>query len=645
MLQFFRNIFKSKIGVGVTMVFLGLIALAFASADVSNSGGFGGIAGGDRVATVGSERVDSAALSQAAMSVLENLKQQNPRLSMQAFLAGGGLEKTLDQLIDRAAMGEFGKRHGIVAGDRLIDSEIAKIPGLSGPDGKFSDAIFRQMLQQRGLSESFVRRDLGQALIEQQLVIPAQFGSMTPDELVRHYVSLRRDHRTGAIAMVPSAVFASRSPPTDAELNAYYLKNRDRFIRPERRVVRYAVFGEEALKSVPAPTEAEIAARYNANKASYAALETRRITQLVVPTEPAARAIESEVAKGRTLEAVAREKGLSTAALGDLSKAALTAQTSQAVADAAFGTAQGKLTAPARSGLGWHVLRIDGVTQRPERSLADVRGELLTQLTEAKRRAAINDLTARMEDEFSNGSTLSDASKELGLTVQSTEPMTADGQIYGKAGQTAPAALAKVIGAAFSMEQENQPQLAEVEAGKTFIMFDVSSITPSAPAPAAEIRSELLIGLTLEKGAAAAKAAAQKVQAQVAKGTDIGAAMASLGVPTPPVDRVDFDRTQLTARGQQVPAPLALLFSMAEGTTKLLPAPNNRGWYVVTLKDIVPGKVEPNDPFLAETKMEVGGVTGREYAEALRRAIRDEVGVERNASAIAAVRKQLQGGN
>jgi peptidyl-prolyl cis-trans isomerase D len=57
MLQPFRNFFKSKIGIAVTLGFLALIAVAFASSDVANTGTFGGIAGGDRVAIVGGEKV------------------------------------------------------------------------------------------------------------------------------------------------------------------------------------------------------------------------------------------------------------------------------------------------------------------------------------------------------------------------------------------------------------------------------------------------------------------------------------------------------------------------------------------------------------------------------------------------------------
>ncbi len=644
MLQFFRNAMKSKIGLGIMFAVLLLIVLAFASADVSNSGNFGGIAGGDRVATVGKERIDSSELSQAATSALENMKQQNPRVSMKAFLAQGGLDKVLEELIDRAALGEFGRIHGIVVGTRLVDSQIANMAAFKGPDGKFSEAVYRQALQQQGVSEPLVRQDIEQGLVARQLLVPSAFGAVIPREFALRYSALLREHRTGAIAILPSAAFAPAAPPSEAELSAFYAKSKDRFIRPERRVIRYATFGEAAMKTVPVATDAEILARYNATKVRYAATETRKLTQLIVPTDAAAKAIIAEAAKGKSLDVVAREKGLSTAALTDMTKARLTNQTSQAVADAVFAAAQGTIAAPARSPLGFHVIKVDSITRTPERTLAEVRGELAELITAERRRAAINDLSAKLEDEFESGGNLAEAAKELGLTIETTQPVTADGQVYGKQGETAPPVLAKVLQTAFGMEQENEPQLAEVEAGKTFIIFDVSDITPSAPAPLNDIKTDVAAAYMLEKGSAAAKAEAEKLLAQVRKGTDVAAAMAAIGKPLPPVDRIDMNREQLAQRGQQVPPPLALLFSMAEGTAKLLRAPNNRGWYVVTLKDIVPGQVAANDPILAAAQKELGQIAGREYAEQLRKAIRAEVGATRNDAAIKGVRTRLDGG-
>ena len=51
------------------------------------------------------------------------------------------------------------------------------------------------------------------------------------------------------------------------------------------------------------------------------------------------------------------------------------------------------------------------------------------------------------------------------------------------------------------------------------------------------------------------------------------------------------------------------------------------------------------DPVIAAAQRELGMMAGREYAEALRRAIRAEVGVEKNPDGVRAVRSRLDGGN
>jgi hypothetical protein len=38
--------------------------------------------------------------------------------------------------------------------------------------------------------------------------------------------------------VLPSPLFAPKTPPTDKELADYYAAHRNRFIRPERRIIR-----------------------------------------------------------------------------------------------------------------------------------------------------------------------------------------------------------------------------------------------------------------------------------------------------------------------------------------------------------------------------------------------------------------------
>ena len=347
----------------------------------------------------------------------------------------------------------------------------------------------------------------------------------------------------------------------------------------------------------------------------------------------------------RSLEAAAAAKGLAAASLGAVGKDALAEKSSAAVADAVFAAASGSLAAPAKSPLGWHVMRVDGIERRAERSLDAVRGELTAQLVTEKRRNALNDLSAKLEEEFEGGANLGEVAKELGITLSQSPALTADGQVYQQPGNAAPPVLAKLMQTAFAMEGEGQPQLAEVVAGKTFVIFDVSQITPSAAAPLGEIKGDVLAMFQQERGATAAKAAADKVLAQAKRGTDLGAAVSGLGAGVPPPQRVSMGREQLSAMGQRIPPPLMLLFSMARGTTKLLPAPNNGGWFVVSLREIVPGAIAANDPVIALAQRELGTLAGSEYSQQLTRAIRSELGVKREEPAIKALRTQLAGGN
>lgn len=646
MLQFFRSFFKSRIGAVVAIGILVLIALAFTSGDVANTGTFGGVAGGNRVASVGDQKIDTSTLSQAVTSALDRVQDDNPTMSMKAFLAEGGLEDVLDELVSRTAIAVFGAQNGIFASDRLVDSEIANMAAFQGPDGQFSQDAFRQLIQQRGISEQMVREDLRQGLIARQVMMPASFGAVMPRELATRYAALLQERREGSIAAIPSLAYAPEEEPTDQQLAAYYRENQQSFIRPERRVLRYASFDASVLKNVPAPTASEIAFRYNANKQRYAAVEKRRISQLIVPTEAAANSVIAEVGGGTSLEDAAKAKGLAVASLESFDKQGLAQQTSQAVANVVFAAQQRAIAGPARSGLGWHIVRVEEIDRQPARSLDDVREEIAAEIAAEKTRVAIGETLERVEDEFDSGAGLTEVAKSLGLEVTTTKPVTADGRIYLTA-DSVPEEIRPVLETAFAMDLE-RAQLTSLGRGERYIMFDVTDIAASAPAPLKEIRDNVVANYMLDKGFEAAKAAAQKVQAQVRKGSSLAEALTSLDKRVPPPQPVSMARPQLAQiqqQGQQIPPPIALMFSMAEGTTKVQPSPNKQAWFVVTLKDIVPGEVTADDPMLRSAQRELGSILGSEYSQALQRAIRAEVGVSRNEAGIRAVREQLDGGS
>ncbi|WP_298466604.1 SurA N-terminal domain-containing protein [uncultured Erythrobacter sp.] len=642
MISGFRKFFQSKIGLAITFLFIGLIALAFAASDITGST-FGGVSGGDRVALVGDDRITTSELTSTANSALQQVRGENPTITMPAFIEQGGFEEVLNQLIDRYAIGAYAEKYGLRAGENLVNSEILQIAAFRGIDGEFDQRTYQAALSRQGISDAILRRDLSDGLLAQQLLIPAFAVPQMPGKVAQQYAALVLERRKGEIALIPSEAFAPEGEPTDAQLEAFYSENRDRYVLPERRTIRFATFGADTLDASVTPTPAEIKARYDAEPTRFAAQETRDVSSFFVPTEDAANAIVARIRGGQSLEAAAQEAGFSVTSVENNTKAQLASSASLAVAESVFNTARGQVADPARSALGFYIARVDNITRTPARTLEQATEELSEQIEGEKRAAALADLSARIEEEVDGGTALAEVADAYNLELTTTAPLLADGRVFGEQGGQAPPVLAATIATAFQME-ESEPQLAELVPGTQFIVFEVGQITESAAPPLAEIRDELVVGWRFFEGSKLARESADRVLDAVRGDTTLSAALDGEDKPFPGIERIDLERRQLMAQqNRNIPAPLVLLFSMAEGSTKLLEAPNDIGWYIVDLDEISAEPLADDSPILAQTRQQLAPALINEYTAQLTAAIRAEIEVEENAAAIEAVRKQLSG--
>lgn len=641
MISFFRRFFQSKIGLPIVLAFLALIALAFAASDISGTN-FTGISGGDNMAVVGDEPLPLSDLPAAANAALEQVRAQNPTLTMPEFVAEGGLDEVITQLIDRLAVGAYARKYGLRAGDNLVNSEILQIPAFQGLTGEFDEKTYEAALQSRGLSKASFRRDIEAGLLEQQLLSSALAAPRLPEKIARQYAALVLEKRKGQIALIPSTAFAPAGDPSEAQLTAWYRDNRTQFIRPERRTLRFAVFGSDSLEVNSTPSAAEIAARYKRDAAQYAASEKRAVTSFVVPTEDAAKALAARIRSGASLESVAREAGFTASTSEARDREAMAGATSFAFAQNAFKAAQGGVIDPAQGTLGWYVARVDRIERIPARTLAQATPAITEQLTAEKRAAAVADLVAEIEGEVDGGTALAEVAESYGLTVETTPALLANGQAFGQPQAQIVPQLAPVLQTAFQME-ESEPQLAQVQADQ-FVIFEVAKIEEASAPPLAEVREAAVAGWKRAQGSALAKQAADRILAKVRAGTPLAAALAAENKAGFEREVIDLERRELLARGQgRVAPPLVLMFSMAEGTAKSLEAPRDLGWYIVDLEDITTLPLDQEGELIAQTRQQLGASLAREYRQQATAAMRKELGVTRNDAGIAAVRKQLAG--
>lgn len=640
MISSFRRMLASRWGAALALAFVVLMGFAFALSDVTGSGSFGGLGGG-HVAKVGDRKIGLGEFDDMLQNALRAERRDNPTLDMTQFVESGGMDATLDRLINRYALSIFGEEHGVAVSKRLVDSELRQLPGVNGPDGRFSQQAFESFLQGLDLTEDMIRDDFRQNLFAQQILPVAGAGAPVSESYVLPYASLLLERRAGDVALIPAQAFLPKTGPTEAQLQSYYTANSARFTIPEKRAVSYALFDASIIGNKADATTQEIADYYKTNAKQYAATQTRDLSQLVFPTEAAAKAALAKINGGQSMDAVARELGLSVTASNGVDRATLTSSASKAVADAVFATPAGKTAAPVRGGLGWYVVRVNAVKDIPARTLASVSAEIARTISSEKRVEVLSDLTSEIEDEFAGGSTIADMAKANGLKVETTPLLFANGQNPSAPGYKPIAEMARILPAAFEMESDGEPQLIELVPGERFAMIAVADFQEAAPPPLADVRDLIVQQWALAEGAKKAKAVAGQVQKAVLSGKGLAEAMQAVGVPLPNVESVAGSRADLNREGQQMPPPLAMMFAMKKGTAKTLDAGGDRGWFVVKLNEVIKGDARGNKELLAARREELLDLLQQEYAAQLINAARAEVGVSKNEDALKDLRNRL----
>jgi peptidyl-prolyl cis-trans isomerase D len=641
MITFFRNIINSRWGAFFALIFVVLIGLAFALGDATGTG-FGG-AGGSNVAQVGNRDIALSELQEAVDNRLRAERQQNPTLDMARFVESGGLDNTLDQLINRYALAVYGEKYGAAVSDQMVNQEIVKLPGAQGPDGKFDQAAFNSFLANLKLTEKMIRDDFRQNFYARQLLAPAGPAAKAPLSMALPYASLDLEKRSGDVAIIPALSFLPKDPPSDAALSQYYRANATRYTIPEKRSINYAIFDSSVVDSKAAPSDAEIAAYYKANAAKYAASQSRDIAQLVFPAQSMAKAAADKITAGQSIDAVAKDMGLSVVRTNGATKESLTKAASKAVADAVFAAPNGGVAVPARGALGFYVVSVGNIKEIAARPLAAASAEISRELFEQKRIELLGDLTSEIENEFDGGATITDVAKAQNLKVETTPKLLANGQDPDNPGYRPIPEMAKIIPAAFQMDTGGDAQLVEIEAGKRFALVSVADFVEAAPAPLADIRQIVTQQWALAEGNKKAKAIAEQVRKSVDGGKTLAAALAEAQVQGAKIETLSSMRGDLRKEGQQVPPPLALMFAMKQGTAKALPASGDRGFFVVRLNQIIPGDASDDKPRLDGTQAQMKDILSQEYAAQLVLAAKKDVGVEKNAGAIKGLRNSLTG--
>ncbi|HXG81037.1 MAG TPA: peptidyl-prolyl cis-trans isomerase [Sphingomicrobium sp.] len=644
MLSAFRRLSKSTIGTIIMVLFLLAILASFALADISGirQGPIG--TGRAALVEVGDEAVTEQELDSTMRQALRQMQQQNPEATYANLVAE--FDNILQSLVDEEALLAFAADHGFMLSKRLVDAAIANLPQTRGLDGRFSEQAYQGFLQQQQLTDADVRRLLSVALTQRLVLAPVAVDAKLPLGIARPYASMLLEQREGELAVIPTDAFRGGLNPSDGDLQSFYAQNRQRYVVPEQRVLRFARFGPEAVANI-VPTDAEIAAYYKANQATYAGSETRVISQAVVQDKRQADGIAARARSGASFAAAAAPAGFAAADvnLGAQTRTQFAGAANDAVANAAFAAAKGAVIGPIRSDLGWHVVKIEDVRGASGRTLAQARDEIAALLTTNKRKEALTDLVTRVEDQIADGASFAEAVAAARLPVTTTPAITANGRSRSDAAYSTPAELQPVLKAGFAMATDDDPEIVTLPGEAGYALVAVDRIQEAAPAPLAEIKDQVREDWIRRKANDRARAVAADIAAKVARGVAMAKAVSEAGVSLPPVEPINARRLQIAQAPPEAMAPLRLMFSLAQGKSRMGGDPRGRGYFVIKTNKIVAHDATTNPLLVAQTQAQFQRALAEELGQQVVNAMKADQGVERDEEAIAAARRRYSGAN
>jgi peptidyl-prolyl cis-trans isomerase D len=562
---------KSKAKEAAVWVMMGLLILGLGGFGVTSFSG-----GVTRVASVGEIDITADDYARALQTQVRRFSQQvGQPVSTQEALAFGIDRQVVEGLVARAALDNETQRIGLSAGDEVVATEIIAMPAFQGIDGQFDREAYRFQLEGSNQSEAefeaSLRRDVARELLQGAVAS----GFTAPDALVDTINAFIGERRGFSLLRLTEADLTAPIPePTDADLQAHYDAQIDRFTRPEARRITYVALLPEDLAASQPVDEALLRQMYDDRLAEFVLPERRIVERLVYPDQAAADAARAQLDAGTPFETLVSERGLTLDAIGmgDVAREDL-----GAAADGVFAAGEGAVAGPLPSDLGPALYRVVSVLAADETTFEEARDLLALEIQTDAARRAISDKVELVDDLLAGGATLEELVTEAEMQLGTVD------FVPGAQGSVAIEGYPAFRAAAEAVQEGDFPEAILLEDGG-LVALRLDAIVPATPIPFAEARDAVAADWRADALSTALSARAVEIKTQI----EGGAAIGTFGI---------VDVTSDIARdGFVANAPDTLLpsvFALNEGDVQVIDGPGFVG--VVRLDRIRPADTEGDE--------------------------------------------------
>jgi peptidyl-prolyl cis-trans isomerase D len=478
-----------RIVLGIVVGFLGIGMLLYL---VPGQGGTT-TQSADVVATVGDSQI-----------TINDVQQQLERIErggqLPAAMAPLYAQQVLKQLVLQHALDLEADRLGLrVTDEDRRDRILQLVPTAFQGDTFVGMDQYAAAVQERfQMSVPDFEELVRQSLVEQKFEQLVTDGiTVTPQEVQQEFRWKNEKIKIEYIVIKPDDL-QSKIDPSDADLAAYFEKNKTKYVEPEKRVVQFITLDPSSLASRVNVTDDEERAYYQANLDKYHVDDRVHVAHILFKTvgktdaevaeiQKTAEMVDQKAQHGGDFAALAKQYSEDTTkdAGGDLGWI-VRGQTVPEFEQAAFTLPVGSVSDLVHTQYGFHVIHVIERQMARTQTFDEVKADIAAALQAQDTQALADQLSSQIAEDIRRGGRvpLADIAKKYGLTLQESPALAQNDPLPGVG--ASPDAQTEIF-------QESAGDVSSpIHTDNGYVVVSVKQIEPAHPASLAEVHDTVL---------------------------------------------------------------------------------------------------------------------------------------------------------
>jgi peptidyl-prolyl cis-trans isomerase D len=455
-------------------------------------------------------------------------------------------QQALDQLVDEKMLSLEADRMGLRVSDEEHADFLKKLVPTAFTGDTFigMDRYTAEVQARFQMSVPEFETEVKNALLQQKFQQLVTDGVMASDDEIRAEFLRENEKVKLDYVLIKPADLQSKVEVSDADIAAYFDKNKAQYVVPERRTVDYAMLSLAQLRQRSPVTEDDEKLYYQSHIDQYKLEDRAHVAHILFKTVGMTDAEAAEVKKkaedvlnkakhGGNFADLAKQNSEDTTKDkgGDLGWI-VRGQTVPEFEAAAFSLPKGSISDLVKTQYGFHIIQVIDRESARTQTLDEVKASIVNQLQQEKAEQVGESVSTQIADEIRRGGRvpLDDLAKKFNMTTGEAKLVEAN-QPLPELGN-APGLMDSIF------HQRAGDVGAPIHTDLGYVVLSVKDIQPSHPATLAEVHDRVAGDFKHEKAVELAKSRADDLAKRVKSGENFATAAKTLGLDVKTSDAI-----------------------------------------------------------------------------------------------------------